>query len=132
MRRKYLKQLIDNKNELRSYTGMFYKYSVRRTRGGSYKRTVLIKNIRDSDNRLIADHVWFRCTTDFVILGILEKGDILQFKSRIKMYLKGYVNVKEGIDNRRTEYTFTQPSSVKMVKKVNDYEAQRRERAICL
>jgi hypothetical protein len=91
--RKELKKIND-------YRGTFYGEFVRK----GYKKgwrgtlpTILLKNIRDENGKLMCDHLWFNYTKGFEALGELEEGAIIQFDARVRPYIKGYKGYRDDV-----------------------------------
>lgn len=61
------------------------------------QRTVLLKDIKNKEGKVITDHLWFNLTKGFHKLH-LRKGDIIQFDARVKAYVKGYDKIDRKID----------------------------------
>jgi len=74
--------------------------------------TVLLVDIRDSNGKLICDHLWFNMTKGFEVLGTMREGDVIQFEARVKEYKKGYVNRRAGIDQSRSDYKLSHPTKI--------------------
>ena len=53
---------------------------------GVYKPTLLLKNLKLKESgKLVTDHLWLNYTKQFVKLGELIQGDILQFNGRVAL-----------------------------------------------
>jgi hypothetical protein len=66
--------------------------------------TVLLKEIRDPANRLLADHLWIEYNLQLEKLG-LTPGDRIRFNARVTGYFKG--RNKQGFD-----YRLSQPKNI--------------------
>lgn len=93
-----------------TFTGTFvrpgYKNSYK-----TYKPTLLIKNLT-CDGEIQADHLWLNYGLQFLRLGELVSGDVLQFDGRITDYWKGYYN------HQTHDYKVERPTKVKIIKAV--------------
>jgi YgiT-type zinc finger domain-containing protein len=113
--RKALKQ-IDG--ERKTFTGMFVrfgrKHRFKPIKVGDewidYDTTVLLRDIRDATGKIVTDHLWFNYTLGFARLGELSEGEEIRFNARVKPYLKGYVNHREWVDERRIDYKLSHPT----------------------
>ncbi len=83
-----------------------------------YDETVLLADIRDLDGAPVTDHLWFNFTKGFASLGDLSEGDVIRFDARVKPYTKGYVNRREWIDTRETDYKLSHPTKFVKVSSV--------------
>ena len=97
------------------FTGIFDRYGTKTNWHGFPEKTVLLKDIRNHDGRVVADHVWFNFTNQFKNLGDLTQGDKIEFHARVKEYTKGYVNYRRGIDEREIDYKLSHPTRVRKV-----------------
>lgn len=70
-------------------TAEFGKFGVKRNWNGYEEPTVCFQNIKDSDNNLLTDHIWFTVGKRINDLN-LQEGDIIQFEARVSGYKKGY------------------------------------------
>ena len=104
--------LQKREEERGSFTGTFRKYGLKSGYKGPSTSTILLSHIRDSEGRVICDHLWFSLTKGFESLGTLTEGDIIQFEARVKEYRKGYVNKRIGIDERKTDYKLSHPTKI--------------------
>ena len=102
------------------FIGVFERYGTKSNWHGFPETTILIKDIylsTASKENIVADHLWFSMTKGFEKLGNLTCGDIICFEARTTTYTKGYVNYREGIDERRTDYRLSRPTKfTKMAK----------------
>jgi len=94
------------------FRGVFSKYGLKSGYGGRSMETVLLVDIRDSNGKLICDHLWFNMTKGFEVLGTMREGDVIQFEARVKEYKKGYVNRRAGIDQSRSDYKLSHPTKI--------------------
>ena len=80
--------LARREGEKSVYYGEFSKYGWRKFRGEFVGKTLLLVNIKDKDEKIVADHLWFHLTKRFDKLGKLEKGQTLRFTARVQVYSK--------------------------------------------
>lgn len=81
---------------------------------GISEETILLTEITDTtNNKVVADHLWFSFTKAFQAV-ILTPGAQIQFEARIKQYTKGYVNKKYGIDKRQKDFKLSHPTKVRL------------------
>ncbi len=113
------KILKDKGNEKRyTYTGTF----VREGRKNGYKgteRTLLFKNVKDSEGNLITEHLWFNYTKGFEKAN-LNEGDIVEFSARVSEYEKGYKGRRWDVYKPiETDYKLSYPTKIKNLSKGN-------------
>lgn len=96
------------------FSGVFVCYGSRPGyRSANPRPTVLIRKIQTEPNgKHVTDHAWFDLTKGFRKLGELSEGDRIAFDARVRPYVKGYVNYRRGIDDRRVDYRLSHPSKV--------------------
>ena len=112
--RKPLKKM---NGERKTFIGTFEQYGSKKY-AVTYQRTALLKNIKDINGRDISDHAWIPGTNEF---DLLNKGDVVQFSAKIKEYVKGYWDIKKGIDIIKSfekDYKFDEPTKVRILKEV--------------
>lgn len=112
-------QLQAIEEERLTFIGVFERYGSRTAWRGGDDKTVLLKDIRNTEGRILCDHSWFSFTKGFEALGGLKEGDIVQFDARVKEYEKGYVNYRQGIDERTVDYRLSHPTKIKKLDKEN-------------
>ena len=79
--RKELKKI----NEVRAtFTATFERMGTKSSFGHP-KPTLLFKDVRDSNGKIVSNHLWFNYTMGFMRLG-LQAGDVVQFDARVKAY----------------------------------------------
>ena len=116
--RKPLKKM---NGERKTFVGTFEQYGAKKY-SVSYQRTALLKNIVDINGKKISDHAWITGTDDF---NSLNKGDVIQFSAKIKEYVKGYWDIRKGIDIIKSfekDYKFDEPTKVRILKEVEKNE----------
>src|SRR5690348_16275744 len=84
------------------FYGTFEKYGSKKNWKGYEETTILLKDIKDEEGKIVSDHLWFNETKGFEKIGELNEGDTIQFEARVRPYTKGYVNHRQGIDDRTT------------------------------
>jgi hypothetical protein len=81
--------------ERKKFVGTFKRFGRKRDYNGNIVRTVLLVNVKDENDKIVADHLWFNYTKRFQKLGGLHQGDIIEFYARVKKYFKGYINRRD-------------------------------------
>jgi len=77
--------------------------------------TILLRNIAAVDNEtIVSDHLWFTVGASWQGVGV---GDLIEFDARVGEYSKGYVNTREGIDNRQVDYKLNRPTRIVVMQK---------------
>jgi hypothetical protein len=104
-----LKKMHGKRMTFRAVVGGF---SMKANRFGQAE-TILLKDVSRIDTgQVVTDHVWF---TKGVSWAGLHEGDTVEFDARVGDYTKGYVNWREGIDERRLDYKLNNPTKVRKV-----------------
>lgn len=93
------------------FYGVFERYGSKKNYKGNIERTVLLRDIQRG-GAIITDHIWLRYTKGFDKLRDLNKGDIIQFFARVRIYLKGY----GGFENKEIDYRLSHPTKIMLVK----------------
>ena len=85
-------ELKNYKGNRAMFTGTFIRTGVRRsrTRKGKSRETVLLRDVKDQNGKLVCDHIWFNHTDGFRKLGSLKRGDKIKFEAQSTIYIKGY------------------------------------------
>lgn len=76
-------------NERATFTGTFERRCIKKGWKGKIESTVLFLDIKDADENIVTDHLWINKTTGLTKIGMLNKGDVIQFDARVKPYTKG-------------------------------------------
>ena len=112
------KELRKLENIRSTFTATFSRFGTKSGWRGEIK-TILLKDIKDVNNRVVADHLWFNCTKGFDKMSLSE-GDIVKFDARVKEYLKGYCGYREDVYKPvEKDYRLSHPTKIaKIVKNV--------------
>lgn len=94
------------------YSGRFKRFGTKAGYNGGVDTTVLLVEIKDAQNRFVADHLWFNYTKGFQSLE-LKEGDIVEFDARVSDYVKGYVHDDDFIDERTVDYRLSYPTKIR-------------------
>ncbi|HAJ56015.1 MAG TPA: hypothetical protein DCL56_15455, partial [Lactobacillus sp.] len=70
------------------------------------------------DDQEVTDHLWLNYTKQFAELGLLTKGEIIQFNARVHRYKKGYAAVKV------IDYGLQRPTKVSIIESLTDNRAK--------
>lgn len=81
---------------------------------GGCDEVALVNDIKTDEGAEVADHVWFDLDDKFTDIQI---NDTIVFDADIHRYLKGFVDRKNMIDRRYTNYTLI---NVKNIEKVDN------------
>ena len=92
------------------FSGTFVRVGSKTGYKGRIEQTVLLSDIRDEGGKIVAGHLWFNYTKGFRGLGELVAGDVVMFDARVKLYIKGYVNRREYVDEREVDYKLSHPT----------------------
>lgn len=89
-----------------TFTGRFERLGIKEYKN-KYLPTILLCNVK-SDDEIVTDHLWFDYSTNFLKLGKLVNGDILQFDGRVGEYKKGYKHYLN-------DYKIKKPTKIKLL-----------------
>ena len=97
--RKKLRDL--GKNERHTFQGVFQSVGIKSGFPGKMNRrylpTILFAPV-SCDGEQMTDHLWCNYTKQFLQLGMLQVGDVIQFNARVNSYLKGYDPFNQEVD----------------------------------
>ncbi len=113
-------KLKERELQRNQYSGTFVRYGTKRGWKGRMERTVLLEDIKDGQGIIRADHLWFNLTKQFAALGELKEGDVVQFKARVREYIKGYKGGREDEFEEHpieADYKLSNPTDVRKVEK---------------
>lgn len=82
--------------ERHMFKATFGRYGTKRGYKGRIESTILLINVKDENDNLLTDHLWFNLTSGFGSLD-LKEGDEVTFYGRVKYYLKGYFGNKADV-----------------------------------
>jgi len=119
--RKALKQLNGERGR---FQGVFVRLGTKNGWKGRTLTTVLLKDIKDANGKLVSDHLWFNLTKEFDNLTLKENTRIA-FDARVKCYYKGYQGYREDVYDKPVELDFklSHPTKVQVVPYTTEYEA---------
>jgi hypothetical protein len=110
------KALSKREGERKKFRAIFDRFGSKSNYHGYKEETVLLKNVVEIEsNEIVTDHIWFSYTKGFQDAGLSE-GVFVEFEARVKVYAKGYVNRKYGINKRASDYKLSHPSKINVVK----------------
>lgn len=84
------------KEERHKFTAQFERFGSKRGYKGHDMTTVLLIDVRDSNENLVADHLWFNLTKGFAKLK-LSPGDRICFMGRVEEYERGYYGYRDDV-----------------------------------
>lgn len=96
-----------------TFTGRFERLGIKEYKD-KYSPTILLCNVKN-DNEIVTDHLWFNYGKNFLKLGKLVKGDILQFDGRVGEYIKGYKHYLN-------DYKIKNPTNVKLLSNAHHFK----------
>jgi hypothetical protein len=106
--------LREIEEERKTFSGIFVRFGFK----NGWNRpvpTVLLKEIRNDNNEVVTDHLWFNLTKGFEKLD-LQEGDIVQFDARVKSYVKGYFGHRYDVYKpRETDYKLSHPTKIQKI-----------------
>jgi hypothetical protein len=114
-----MRELLKEKEQQRTlFSGTFVRCGEKAGWKGKKEQTVLLENIKDARGIIVSDHLWFNLTKGFAVLGELKEGDVIQFKARVKKYIKGYRGYRDDVDKPIEEdYKLSNPTDIRKVEK---------------
>jgi len=98
------------------FTGVFVRFGEKNGYKGPVT-TVLLKNVCDESGKIVTDHLWFNLTKGFAALD-LKGGETVEFRARVKEYVKGY---KGRVEERQwdapleADYKLSHPSKIRVI-----------------
>jgi hypothetical protein len=110
--RKALKQLNGERGR---FSGTFVRCGQKPGWKGSTLTTILLKDIKDANGKIVSDHLWFNLTKEFGSL-VLTEGVRVSFDARVKMYCKGYQGYREDVDKPvERDFRLANPTKVQVI-----------------
>lgn len=109
--RKSLKKL---NGQRMAFTGTFERFGTKPGWVGT-EETILLVDIRDTEDNPITDHLWFNLTKGFQALN-LQPGDKVEFQARVRKYQKGYKGYRfeAMLDSPvSTDYKLSHPTAIR-------------------
>jgi len=98
------------------YKGIFSKYGIKSAYRGWPTVTLCLTDVKTvPSGETVTDHLWFNETKEFQSLAPLYPGDVVAFDARVRPYEKGYVNNRNEVDMRETDYKLSHPTHVAIV-----------------
>ena len=111
MRRKLKEMGSDTRH---TFTGVVGRFGFKNGYKGPLP-TILLLDIRDSEDHLVTDHLWFNKTKGFSELD-LHEGDKVQFDARVSEYEKGYKGYREDVYVPCSwDYKLSYPTKIKKI-----------------
>lgn len=111
------KELEKIENIRDTFTGVFDRFGVKNGWIGQEK-TVLLKDVKDQNGKIITNHLWFNLTKGFEKLN-LKSGNIVQFCARVKEYEKGYKGYRDDVYKLiEYDYKLSYPTKIKKIKEM--------------
>ncbi|KRK13909.1 hypothetical protein FD51_GL000481 [Lacticaseibacillus zeae DSM 20178 = KCTC 3804] len=119
MTRKKLKKLGSDERFTfqATYAGIGMKRTMRGKINTRFLPTILFEHVMLGDQE-VTDHLWLNYTKQFAELGLLTKGEIIQFNARVHRYKKGYAEAKV------TDYGLQRPTKVSIIKSLTEDRAK--------
>ena len=122
-----MRKALKLNGERRRFVGVFVRLGTKNGWKGRTLTTVLLKDIKDANGRLICDHLWFNLTKEFGSLT-LKEGTVIGFDARVKCYYKGYQGYREDVDKPvEMDFKLSHPTKVQVVPYTAEYEAKVRK-----
>jgi hypothetical protein len=115
------KELARKEGSRETFTGAFVRFGFKSAYRGRDKPTLLLRDVKQADGKIVTDHLWFNLTKEFERAGLSE-DDVVQFDARVKRYEKGYKGWRDDVYDRpiSTDYKLSHPTKVKVVQRSND------------
>ena len=97
-----------------TFTGTFVRYGEKHGYKGPMP-TVLLKNVHDQSGKEVCDHLWFNLTKGFASLN-LKGGELVEFRARVKEYVKGYQGRRYDVDVPvEADYKLSHPTKLRVI-----------------
>ena len=111
------KALKNHQGRRATYTATFRRYGSFQPYKGPPVRTLLLVDIRNARDQVVADHLWFKDCLAWRRCGNLEPGQLLSFTAQVKEYRKGYRGRREEEDlpEPTTDLKLAWPMDVRLV-----------------
>ena len=94
------------------FTAIFDCYGSKRAFRGRTDTTLLFREVRDGEGKLVADHLWFTTSKEFEKHAFV-RGDRISFEARVKEYRKGYQGLPRRMNKPSgTDYKLSHPTRV--------------------
>ncbi len=95
-----------------TFTGIFVRFGNKTGYKGKIEQTLLFKDIKDKEGKIITSHLWFTMTKGFFKCD-LQENDIIQFNARVKEYVKGYKGYRFDVDKPiEIDYKLSFPTKI--------------------
>ena len=108
------KKLSLSEGSRKRYKAIFSRLGKKANYHGYNEDTILLKSVIDVETgEVVADHLWFNFTKAFERLNLSE-GAVIEFDARVKVYNKGYVNLRHGINNKKRDFKLSHPTKIKL------------------
>lgn len=111
-------QLQELEGKRTIFSGEFVKVSGKKEHNG-VGTAILLRNIKDQNEQLLADHLWIDQSQEFDPLH-LQEGEKIIFRARVNQYRKG----KHG---EMIDYTLHHPSNIQRLGE-HVFKSKRRKR----
>jgi hypothetical protein len=110
-----MREKLKNKNNERLlFSATVNKFGLKPNWHGYGVPTILVTDVKFEDVSFACDHLWFTVGKTIEKLN-LKVGDKITFEARVSKYVKGYVNHREGINERRTDFKLNRPTKIKII-----------------
>lgn len=114
-----MREQLKEINNLRGrFRGTVAKFGTKPAYKGAPIKTVLLRDVKDSNDRVVTDHLWFVVGVQFESLKLVP-GDEIQFDARVTNYRKGYRGRRDDdYDDRpppSVDYRLSRPTKVRKV-----------------
>jgi len=109
-----MRQELARMEDMRAiFTGTFARFGEKNGYKGPMP-TVLLKNVCDESGREVTGHLWFNLTKGFASLN-LQGGELVEFRARVKEYVKGYKGRREDVYAPvEADYKLSHPTKVRL------------------
>ena len=97
------------------FRGTFRQYGSRPVYRDFREPTLLLGEICLADGTPVCTHLWFRLTNRFLVLGDLQRGDLLEFTARAGQYHKFIVHYRRGRREAETDWHLTYPTEIRRI-----------------
>ncbi len=95
------------------------RFGTKKNWNGFPEPTIMFSDIKTADGKKVTDHIWFTVGKRIDRQNLCV-GDNVSFNARVKPYTKGYVNYREGINDRRKDYRLSNITNIQKIKKTEE------------
>lgn len=113
------KELAKIEDIRETFSGTFVRFGEKNGYKGPVP-TVLLKQVCNQSGKEVCNHLWFNLTKGFAALD-LKGGEMVEFRARVKPYIKGYKGRREDVYVPiEQDYKLSHPTKVRICKEATN------------